>query len=126
MRTQSSVNAPFRRVLLIRRSAALITALGISSPIAAQTATIPQRGDTLLVSLADAVGRALSVGDEARIAGAQRDATNGQVTSARATALPQLRFTGGYTQTLENARASIVSSVFGQRNNYNGNVNLTV
>ena len=133
MRTQSPSDAPTRRVLLIRRCSALFSTAALAAlavpaaVVAAQPpSAVPARGDTLLVSLPEAVARALDVGDEVRIADAQRDATNGQVTTARATALPQLRFTGGYTQTLENARASIVSSVFGQRYNYNGNVNLTV
>jgi outer membrane protein TolC len=105
---------------------ALLTALFPVAGLAQPAATLPSRGDTLLVSLSDAVTRALTVGDEARIAEAQQDATGAQMTMARATALPSLRFTGGYTQTLENARASIVSSVFGQRYNYNGNVNLSM
>src|SRR5690348_16102801 len=106
---------------------ALLTALlPAASALAQPSATLPSRGDTLLVSLSDAVTRAPTVGDEARIAEAQQDATGAQMTMARATALPSLRFTGGYTQTLENARASIVSSVFGQRYNYNGNVNFSM
>jgi outer membrane protein TolC len=48
------------------------------------------------------------------------------MTTARSTVLPQLRFTGGYTQTIENARSTIVSSVFAQKYNYNGNVNLSM
>jgi len=103
----------------------LLTGTTYAAPLRAQPpATLPTRGDTVVVSLPDAVSRALVAGDEARIADAQEDATDAQMTTARATALPSLRFTGGYTQTLENARASIVSSVFGQRYNYNGSVTL--
>lgn len=126
MPTQSFPDAPTRRVLLIRRAAGAVLAFAGASSAGAQNVTLPSRGDTLLVSLSEAVARALRVGDEVRIAEAQRDATNGQVTSARATALPQLRFNGGYTQQLENARASIVSAVFAQRYTYTGTAAITL
>jgi hypothetical protein len=65
------------------------------------------------------------VGEEVRAAEAQIDATESQITVARSAALPQLRVNGGYTQTIENARAAIVGSLFGQNVNYNANTNLT-
>lgn len=126
MQPQSSSDAPSRRVSSIRRSiAALVLA---AAPLGATLGAQAPRGpaDTVAISLPDAVTRALTSGDEARIAEAQGEATGAQMTTARATALPQLRFTGGYTQTLENARAAIVGSVFGQNYNYNGNVNLSL
>jgi outer membrane protein TolC len=124
MPTQSFQGAPGRCVPSFFSAAiAVLTAL-LAASLPAQT--VPTRGDTLLVSLPDAVSRALTAGDETRIAEAQQDATGAQLTSARATVLPQLRFNGGYTQTIENARSTIVSSVFGQKYNYNGNVNLSM
>ena len=135
MPTQSFPGAPRRCVssflgpvaaALVAGGAGLAPLVPLSALAAQPPVTLQARGDTLLVSLPDAVTRALNVGDEVRIADAQEDATGAQLTVARATALPQLRFTGGYTQTIENARSTIVSSVFAQRYNYNGNVNLSM
>jgi outer membrane protein TolC len=131
MQSQSPQDAPRsrRRVPSFARRAggALLAAAAVAAPAIAQPSlSVPRSGDTLLVSLPDAVARVLAVGDETRIAEAQEDATNGQVVAARATAMPQLRFNGNYTQQIENARAAIVSNVFGQRYTYNGNVNLSL
>lgn len=93
------------------------------TPRPAPTAGPPT--DSLPLALADAVARALDVGEEVRLADAQLEATDAQVTVARAAGLPQLRLNSGYTQVLENARANIVGAVFGQNYNYNGNVNLS-
>ncbi len=98
------------------------------SPAAARAAPAAPRGpaaDSLPLALADAVARALEVGDEVRLAAAQVEATESQITVARAAGLPQLRMNGGYTQVLENARANIVGSLFGQNYNYNANTNLS-
>jgi len=83
------------------------------------------RADTLTLSLSDAVTRALRTGDEVRLAESQIDATEAQLVTARASALPQLRLNGAYTQVVENARAAIVGSVFGQNYTYNTNANLS-
>ena len=80
--------------------------------------------DSVALSLGEAVQRAQRSGDEARLAEAQIDATEASVTTARASALPQLRLQGAYTHVLENARAQIVGSVFAQNYNYNLNANL--
>jgi outer membrane protein TolC len=106
----SLLKSPFASVLLVLASAAAASA---------------QRPDTLRLSLADAVTKALRESDEVRLAAAQIDMTNAQVTTARATGLPQLRFTGNYTQVIENARANIVGQIFGQSYNYSTNVNLS-
>lgn len=99
-------------------------------PIPAGARSTPPRAgvvaDTLPLSLADAVDRALRIGDEVQLADAQLDATEAQIVTARSTALPQLRLQGGYTQVLENARASIVGSLFAQNYNYTSGLNLTV
>jgi len=83
------------------------------------------RADSLTLSLPDAVTRALRSGDESRLAEAQVDATEAGIVTARAAVLPQLRLNGAYTQVLENARANIVGSVFGQNYTYNTNANLS-
>jgi outer membrane protein TolC len=84
-----------------------------------------QGRDTLRLTLADAVTKGLRESDEVRLASAQLDVTEAQVTTARATALPQIRFTGNYTQVIENARANIVGQIFGQSYNYTTNLNFS-
>ncbi len=130
MPPQCFPGAPHWRVpsFLARFAAALALAVPAAAARAgAQPApSFPTRGDTVLVALPDAVARVLAVGDEVRLVDAQEDATGAQLTVARSTMLPQLRFNGGYTQVLENARATIVGSVFGQAYTYVGNVNASV
>ncbi len=84
-----------------------------------------QRTDTLRLTLAETVDRMLRTSDEARIASAQVDLADAQVTSARAAGLPQLRLASTYQQQVENARALIVGNVFGQSYTYNTNLLLT-
>lgn len=86
---------------------------------------VSQATDTVRLSLADAVTRALRESDEVRLAAAQVDLTDAQVTTARASGLPILRFTGNYTQVERNARATIVGQIFGQNYNYTTNFNVT-
>src|SRR5262245_30839788 len=94
--------------------------------IAAVTSSLgAQRADTLTLSIEDAVTRALRQGTEIRLAAAQVDAAEAQITTARASGLPQLRLSGAYTQVIENARATIVGNVFGQSFTYNSNVNVS-
>jgi outer membrane protein TolC len=93
-------------------------------PAGAQQPSVA-RADTLALTLDEAVTRALRSGDESRLAEAQVDATEAQIVTARAAVLPQLRLNGAYTQVLENARANIVGSVFGQNYTYNTNANLS-
>ena len=81
--------------------------------------------DTLRLSIEEAVTRAVRLSDETRLAAAQLDLTEAQITTARAAGLPQLRLNGTYTQVIENARAKIVGSVFGQSFTYNTNANLS-
>jgi outer membrane protein TolC len=101
------------RFLLARVSAALLL---LAPPLHAQSA------DTLRLTIADAVQRMLRSSDEARIASAQVDVADAQVTSARAAGLPQLRLNSTYGQQIENARALIVGNVFGQAYTYNTNL----
>jgi outer membrane protein TolC len=100
-------------------------ALGAIGSIAAPSALGAQAADTLRLSLADAVTRAIRESDEVRLASAQVDVTEAQVTTARAAGLPALQMTGNYTQVERNARATIVGQIFGQNYNYTTSLNLT-
>lgn len=83
-----------------------------------------QRPDSVRLSMKDAVRRVVRESDEVRIAQAQIEVTDAQVTTARAAGLPQARLSSQYSQVLRNARAEIVGqSIFGQNYNYSGNVN---
>ena len=84
-----------------------------------------QRSDTLTLTLEDAVRLALRLGDEARIASAQVQLTDAQITTARATGFPQLRINATQTHVFENARAQAVGQIFNQPNSYNANANLS-
>ena len=84
-----------------------------------------QRPDTVPISIADAVTRTLRESDEVRIAAAQIDVTEAQFTQARSAALPTLRLNTNYTQVTKNARAAIVSSLFGQSHTYVSSLNLS-
>jgi outer membrane protein TolC len=86
-------------------------------------AFLPQ--DTLRLSLPDAVTLALRGADEVRRANADVALTSAQVTTSRASALPQLRLVGTYQHVFANARARAVNQVFNQPNTYNVNANLS-
>lgn len=81
--------------------------------------------DTLRLSVEEAVTRAVRHSDETRLSAAQLEVTEAQITTARAAGLPQIRLNGSYTQVIENARANIVGSVFGQAFTYNTNANIS-
>ncbi|HEU4629970.1 MAG TPA: TolC family protein [Gemmatimonadaceae bacterium] len=98
----------------------LALALAVAAPAASA-----QPADTLALSLDEAVIRAQRDADEARLAAAQVDAADAQITAARATGLPQLRLTSTYNHQIENARAQAVGQIFGQANTYNTNLNLS-
>lgn len=93
--------------------------------LAAATGASAQAPDTLFLSLPVAVDRALSEGDEVLLARAQAELADAQMTTARASALPQLRVAGTYTHVIENARAQAVGQIFNQPNTYNTNANLS-
>jgi outer membrane protein TolC len=99
---------------------AVIAGLLLVSPLALRA----QGGDTLRLEIGEAVARALNSSDESRIADALVDLADAQVTTARATGLPQLRLNSGYTQVVKNARADIVGSLFRQNYNYSTNLNV--
>lgn len=107
------MNSPLSRAV-----GPLLVAALLATPVTAQAP------DTLRLSLAEAVERMLRTSDEARIASAQVEVADAQVTSARAAGLPQLRLASSYGQQVANARALIVGNVFGQSYTYNTNVQL--
>jgi len=90
---------------------------------ASPTAGFAQRADTLRLSIEDAVTRMLRSSDEARAAWQIVESADAQVTSARAAAFPQVRLTSSSQQVLKNARAEMVSQVFGQKYTYNTTLN---
>jgi outer membrane protein TolC len=96
--------------------------------VAAISAALPlgasaQRADTLRLSVEDAVARMLRSSDEARAAWQLVESADAQVMSASAAGLPQLRLTSSYQQVLKNARAEMVSQIFGQKFTYNTTLN---
>jgi outer membrane protein len=109
----------------LRVSAALAAAFAFHSARAQQPAA-PAPGDTLQVTLKDALDRALAGGDEVRLAESRRDAANAQIGMARSTGLPQLRMSTAFTHVYENARAQAVGQIFNQPNTYNVNFNLSM
>jgi outer membrane protein TolC len=112
----------------LRRFFFAIAAVAMVAPcLGAQTGDVRTSppSDTLRLSVEEAVARAVRQSDETRIAAAQIEVTEAQITTARASGLPQLRLNGAYTQVIENARANIVGSVFGQSFTYNSNINFS-
>ena len=100
----------------------LVAACIAASP--ASTAAQPaQRTDTLRLSLEDAVTRMLRTSDEARAAWLVVESADAQLMSARAPGLPQLRLTSSYQQVIKNARAEMVSQLFGQKYTYTTTLN---
>ena len=117
----------------IARAVAALTAaasLVVAAPVAAQLPVVMSptslaRADTLPLTLDAAIARAVRDGDETRLAAAQLDAAEAQITGARAAGLPQLRVSSTYSHQLENARAQAVGSIFGQSNTYNSGASLS-
>ncbi|HJU74457.1 MAG TPA: TolC family protein [Gemmatimonadaceae bacterium] len=106
--------------MFIRLSQLGLVVAFVIAPTASGQAT-----DTVRLSIADAVARGIRESDEVRLAAAQVDVTEAQVTTARAAGLPSLQLTGNYTQVERNARATIVGQIFGQNYNYTTSLNLT-
>lgn len=98
----------------------LLAAAFLAAPPAAVGA---QRTDTLRLSIDDAVMRMLRSSDEARAAWLGIESSDAQVMTARAAGFPQLRLTSSYQQVLKNARAEMVSQIFGQKYTYNTTLN---
>src|SRR5581483_10760716 len=77
-----------------------------------------QRPDTVRYSIADAVVHAIQASDEATLSRLALRVSDAQFGAALASAVPQIRFPGSYSQVLQNARAPIVGNVFGQSYTY--------
>ena len=84
-----------------------------------------QRGDTLRISLQDAVTIALRASDEVRLSAMQAEIADAQLGTARASVFPQLRLNTSYQHAWESARANAVGQVFNQPNTYTTNLSLT-
>lgn len=81
--------------------------------------TIPgMSGDTLRLSVEEAVAAAQLRSDEVKLSAALVDAAEAQVALARSNGLPQLRLNTSYSHVYENARSTAVNSVFNQPNTY--------
>ena len=106
-----------------RRTVAL--ALLLVSPRLGAQGSARATGDTLRLSLAQAVSIGLQQSDEIGLANAQVDVADAQFANARANALPQLRFTGQYTHVYESARGQAVGQLFNQPNTYIFNTNFS-
>ncbi len=78
-----------------------------AAPVAAQVIGEPHgprpapTGDTVALTLADAVARATSTSEEVRLARSQVDLAGAQVRNVRATALPQVNGSFGFIKTLQ-------------------------
>ena len=75
----------------------LLLGIGAGGGAAADSDAVAP-GDTLRVPLRDCVERALSAGEEMRIAAADYDLAHAAYLSTRSTALPQLTFSSSYTR----------------------------
>ena len=81
--------------------------------------------DTITLSFDAAIQRALRDGEEVRAATTAVEIADAQIGVSRSTGLPQLRLNSAYSQVIENARATIVGSVFGQAYTYSANAQLS-
>lgn len=81
--------------------------------------------DSVTLSLPDAIGRAIRIGDEARAAAALVEVADAQVTIARAGGLPQLRVQANQSHVYASARAAAVGQIFNQPNTYTTNAVLS-
>lgn len=82
-------------------------------------------GDTLRLSVQEAVALAQRTSDEARLSAAQVDVAEAQVALARSSGLPQLRLNSSYSHVYENARSTAVNAVFNQPNTYSVTASLS-
>ena len=111
----------------VRRARRAVVAALLAAPLSMQAQTPASRaaGDTVRLSLDQAVTLGLRQSDEIGLANAQIDVADAQYANARASILPQLRFNGAYTHVYESARGNAVGSVFNQPNTYTASTNLS-
>lgn len=114
-----------RFVVAITLAVALSVTAGAQSGQAPISRAERLSTDTVTLTFDAAVQRALRDGEEVRSALVSIDAADAQIGIARAAGLPQLRLNSGYSQVVENARATIVGSVFGQAYTYTANAQLS-
>ncbi|MCU0622361.1 MAG: TolC family protein [Gemmatimonadaceae bacterium] len=81
----------------------------------------PGAADTLRLTLAEAVQRALRENGDVRSAAAQLEAIEAQVGLARATGLPTVTVNSSYQRLLQNARAEAIGQIFNQPLTYTAN-----
>lgn len=116
----------FSRCLTRRITRACAIAVLLISPAAhAQSSLTFRSGDTLRLSLGDAVSIAMRQSDEVGISAAQVDIADALYGGARANLLPQLRLNTSYLHVYESARGQAVGTQFNQPNTYTGNLNLS-
>ncbi len=81
---------------------AAAAAIALAGPVAAQqtgSSSTPAPGDTVRLTLGEALGRARHGSEEVRLARSEVDLANAQIKATRAGALPQLNANLGYTRT---------------------------
>jgi outer membrane protein TolC len=105
----------------MRKRALFIAIPLLAAPLSAQRQNTS--ADTLVLSLHEAVSRADKIGEEVRVARANLYATGAQATIARASGLPQLRFSGSENRTVTSARGQAVGAVFNQPYTYAATLN---
>ena len=115
---------PCRPTWRIVRACALVLLLG-PPLLHAQSSVTASAGDTLRLSLGDAVSVAMRQSDEVGIFAAQVDVADAVYGGARASLLPQLRLSTSYLHVYESARGQAVGAQFNQPNTYTGNLNLS-
>ena len=116
----------FPRCLTRRSARARAFAVLLIGPAAhAQSSLTFRSGDTLRLSLGDAVSIAMRQSDEVGISAAQVDVADALYGGARANLLPQLRLNTSYLHVYESARGQAVGTQFNQPNTYTGNLNLS-
>jgi outer membrane protein TolC len=108
-----------------RLSRVCALAVLLIGPAARAQPSSARSGDTLRLSLGDAVSIALRQSDEVGISAAQMDIADALYGTARANLLPQLRLSASYLHVYESARGQAVGAQFNQPNTYTGNLNLS-
>lgn len=98
------------RSLALLAALAAVTAPGSASALGAQT-PVPVAADTLPLTLDAALRRAVGESEEVRLARAQVELADAQVTTARAAALPQLNANINYTRTFASPFSAAAPSI---------------
>ncbi|HEX8242573.1 MAG TPA: hypothetical protein VF541_03745, partial [Longimicrobium sp.] len=87
----------------VRLSLAAFALAAAAAPAAAQQPAPPAPGDSVSLSLQDALNLALTRGDEVRVAERRTDVARAQLGVARAAVLPRVNTSGAYTHVYESA-----------------------